>query len=100
MLAQAATIAKTGDGTVQQVPAAAPTASDVVKNHVGDPAIADTQFLLFNLVALTYFAIALAKVPTALPKIPATLVALTSVSALTYFRRKDHFFEPAGDIVS
>jgi hypothetical protein len=88
VLAQAATTAKTGDGTVQQVPATAPTGSDVVKNHVGDPAIADTQFLLFNLVALTYFAIALAKVPTALPKIPTTLVALTSVSALTYLGAK------------
>ncbi len=88
VLAKATTVSKTSDGTVQQVPASNPTASDVATDHSGDPAIADTQFLLFNLVALTYFAFALAKNPAALPTIPATLVGLTSVSALTYLGNK------------
>ena len=88
VLAKATTSSKTNDGTVQQVPASNPTVADVVEDHSGRPAIADTQFLLFNLVALTYFAFALAKNPAALPTIPSTLVGLTSVSALTYLGNK------------
>jgi hypothetical protein len=88
VLATATTSSKVGDGTVQQVNAASPSPADLVTDQDGQPAIADAQFLLFNLVALGYFAVALARHPDTLPQIPTTLVALTSVSALTYLGAK------------
>ncbi len=54
---------------------------------LGGP-FAAAQFLLFNLVALTYFGVALTRSSSVLPSIPTTLVGLTSVSALTYLGAK------------
>ncbi|HEX9358941.1 MAG TPA: IPT/TIG domain-containing protein [Streptosporangiaceae bacterium] len=88
VLAKGATTTKTNDGSVQQVPAAAPKTSDLVSDHDNQPAISDAQFLLFNLVALTYFGVALTRSSSVLPSIPTTLVGLTSVSALTYLGAK------------
>jgi hypothetical protein len=88
VLAQATTTSKVTEGSVQQVPPDHPTAADLVTDHDGQPAIADAQFFLFNLVAIGYFAVVLVRVPTTLPSIPTTLVALTSVSALTYLGAK------------
>jgi IPT/TIG domain len=84
VLAKATTTSKAADGSVQQVAPDHPTAADLVTDHDGQPAISDAQFFLFNLVAIGYFAVALARAPSVLPSIPSTLVALTSVSALTY----------------
>jgi hypothetical protein len=84
VLAKATTTSKVTEGSVQQVPPDHPATADLVTDHDGQPAISDAQFFLFNLVAIGYFAVALARVPATLPSIPNTLVALTSVSALTY----------------
>ena len=84
VLAKATTTSKAADGSVQQVAPDHPTAANLVTDHDGQPAISDAQFFLFNLVAIGYFAVALARTPAVLPSIPSTLVALTSVSALTY----------------
>jgi hypothetical protein len=88
VLAQVTTTSKVTDGSVQQAPPDHPAAADLVTDHEGQPAIADAQFFLFNLVAIGYFAVALARAPATLPSIPNTLVALTSVSALTYLGAK------------
>jgi hypothetical protein len=88
VLAQVTTTSKVADGSVQQVAPDHPAAADLVTDHNGQPAIADAQFFLFNLVAIGYFAVALARAPSTLPSIPNTLVALTSVSALTYLGAK------------
>ena len=79
---------KASGETVQQVDAAKPGAGDLVQNGSGNADVADTQFLLFNFVALGFFAVALAKTPNLLPDLPDTLVGLTSVSALTYLGAK------------
>jgi preprotein translocase subunit SecG len=88
VLAGATTANKVDSGTVQPVQASAPSASDLVTDTTGSPSISDAQFLLFNTVALVYFAVALARSPQTLPNIPDTLVGLTSVSALTYLGAK------------
>ncbi len=89
VLAQVAKSSQVAGGTVQETPADVPAVTNVVTNDSdGSPAISDAQFLLFNLVALGYFAVALARTPQSLPDIPSTLVALTSVSALTYLGAK------------
>lgn len=79
---------KVADGTVQQVPADSPALKDVATDQDGLPSMPDLQFFMFNLVALGYFAVALARHPTELPQIPSTLVALTGLSALTYVGAK------------
>jgi hypothetical protein len=84
VLAQATTTSKAADGSIQQAAPDHPTAVDLVTDHDGQPAISDAQFFLFNLVAIGYFVVALVRTPATLPSIPSTLVALTSVSALTY----------------
>ena len=88
VLATASTSNKVDSTTVQQVQADVPSASDLVTDTTGNPSISDAQFLLFNLVALAYFGVALARSPQTLPNIPDTLVGLTSVAALTYLGAK------------
>lgn len=88
VLAAAATNNKVDSTTVQPVQADVPSTSDLVTDTTGNPSISDAQFLLFNLVALVYFAVALARSPQTLPNIPATLVGLTSIAALTYLGAK------------
>lgn len=88
VLASATTTSKVQSATVQPVNAASPSVSDLVTDTTGQPSISDAQFLLFNLVALIFFGVALARSPQTLPNIPDTLVGLTSVSALTYLGAK------------
>lgn len=88
LLAQAATASKVNAGTLQQVDAATPTSSDIVEDVTGQPSVTDAQFLIFNIVALSYFFVALVKHATELPNLPDTLVGLTSVSALAYVGAK------------
>ncbi len=87
VLAKQAASTRVGEAE-QQVPAAKPGVGDLVQDGSENGAVADAQFLLFNLVALAYFVTALVRSPTALPDLPDTLVGLTSVSALTYLGAK------------
>ena len=75
-------------GATQKVAAAAPSVKDVATNDDGSPSLSDAQFFVFNLVALAFFAAALVKKPDQLPSMPTTLVALTSLSALTFLGAK------------
>ncbi len=61
---------------------------DVVADDDGQANLVDAQFLVFNLVALTWFGGALIESPTVLPDIPDLLVGLTSTSALAYMGAK------------
>jgi hypothetical protein len=61
---------------------------DIINNDAAQPDIADIQYVVFNLVALTYFFIHLFETPGALPQIPQTLIVLTGASAGTYVGNK------------
>jgi hypothetical protein len=87
-LASASTASKAAAKQIQPVQAAKPAAADLVTSTTGDPSLSDAQFLLFNLVALGWFTVALIRAPSQLPDLPATLVGLTSVSALGYLGAK------------
>lgn len=56
-------------------------------NDADDVDLVDSQYLLFNIVALTYVVVGLATT-TRLPSIPAILLALTGSSAATYVLNK------------
>lgn len=84
VLAKATAIVKSNDQTSQQTEAPQPSGKDLVSDSVGMTSLSDAQFLMFNLVALAYFAVGFAKNPTELPTIHPTLVGLTSASALAY----------------
>jgi hypothetical protein len=62
--------------------------SEIVSNDQGDLDLGDTQYFLFNLVALVAFFIAFFHNPTSLPVLPDTLVGLTSASAAAYVAKK------------
>jgi hypothetical protein len=62
--------------------------SEIVSNDQGDLDLGDTQYFVFNLVALTAFVIAFFHNPTSLPVLPDTLVGLTSASAAAYVAKK------------
>lgn len=62
---------------------------EAFSNDQGDTDLVDTQYLLFNLVALVYVIGGFIDDPSSgLPSIPAVLVGLTSVSAATYVSNK------------
>jgi hypothetical protein len=61
---------------------------DVISNDNGEANLVDAQFLVFNLVALTWFIGALIDDPAKIPALPSLLVGLTSVSALGYTAAK------------
>jgi hypothetical protein len=79
--------AKVADEELQKVEANAKLL-DVVADDDEQANLVDAQFLVFNLVALTWFVGALIKAPEALPDIPDLLVGLTSTSALAYIGAK------------
>jgi hypothetical protein len=62
--------------------------SEIVSNDQGDLDLGDTQYFVFNLVALTAFLIAFFHSPVSLPVLPDTLVGLTSASAAAYVAKK------------
>jgi hypothetical protein len=76
-----------------------PSGSDVISNDAGDTDLADSQYVIFSLVAVVYFVGALVSavvhfgasvdaVPIVLPSIPSALLGLTSLAALTYVGNK------------
>ncbi|TCO54337.1 IPT/TIG domain-containing protein [Actinocrispum wychmicini] len=77
------------NGTLQKSEGASPRAVDLVVNDRGSTDLVDLQFVLFNLVALLWAGAHFFQHQTeGLPVLPAGMVALTSVSALTYIGNK------------
>ena len=74
------------------------TAGDLIMNDNGDTDLVDTQYALFTLVAVAFFVGTLvvitldslhgSRAVVGLPQIPAALLGLTSLSALTYVGNK------------
>ncbi len=76
-----------------------PGVSDLLKGKSGDTSLTDTQYVLFSLVAIVYFLGAFTNnlvkyagnttvATIGLPEIPAALLGLTSLAALTYIGAK------------
>ena len=86
--AKVAVTTKVSAGTMQRVPATEASARDVLTDDDGRADLVDTQFFMFNVLALVYFAAAFIHKPTELPSLPDGLVALTSLGALTYATNK------------
>lgn len=74
----------TGDGTSRSM---FKYFGDIVNDDAGKADIVDFQYVVFNLVAATYFLINFIN-GNALPQIPEYLIALTGVSAGTYVANK------------
>ncbi|MEY2451943.1 MAG: hypothetical protein QOD92_1517 [Acidimicrobiaceae bacterium] len=77
------------NGTLQKtVDDAGQTKIDqIFKDDAGQSDLVDSQYLLFNVVALGYFVAQLAQHPV-LPQMPSTLLALTSGAAAVYVGNK------------
>lgn len=86
--AKGITAAKVAGGTLQKAPATGASPADLVTDDRGRVDFIDTQYLVFNLVAVVVFFALLVADPTALPRLPNELVILTSASALTYIGGK------------
>ena len=88
VIAKAAVTTKT-DTALQKTPAdnAGANPAQVVTDDDGQPDLVDSQYLLFNLAALTYVIVGIAKTD-ALPQIPGLLLALTGASAAAYAANK------------
>jgi len=87
-------VGQIGNGTVSKKPppfkrkTLATATKEIVANDQGDLDLGDTQYFLFNLVALAAFFIAFFHDPTKLPVLSDTLVGLTSASAAAYVAKK------------
>jgi hypothetical protein len=108
VLAKVSTTSKISDGDIQTSPGVAateqvqtqagdtihrePSAGDLLTDNAGDLRLADTQYVIFNVVVFGYVAAAFVSKAVAenygLPGVPATLLALTSVSAAGYVAAK------------
>lgn len=99
--AKAITTNQMASGSISKTPApyerkTLPKAvSDIISNDQGDLDLGDTQYFLFNLVALVAFFIAFFHSPVSLPVLPDTLVGLTSASAAAYVAKKATVPAPA-----
>jgi hypothetical protein len=78
------TTAKVDNARLQKVTATESRLRDIFTDDDGHPALTDTQYAFFNVLALVYFVVAFAGSPTKLPDLPLGLVALTGVSGLAY----------------
>ncbi len=76
------------DGSIQKASDVGTQLKDVVSDDAGQANLNDSQFFVFNLVAAAAFVVMLSKTPTELPVLPDTLVALTSIAALSYVTTK------------
>jgi IPT/TIG domain len=93
-LARATVTTKTDAGTLQKTVATdgTPSLRQALTGDDGNTDLVDTQYLLFNLVALAYVIIGFIYTSRGdhpgLPDIPGLLLSLTSVSAATYVLNK------------
>ncbi|MDQ1392090.1 MAG: hypothetical protein QOF30_1067 [Acidimicrobiaceae bacterium] len=74
-------------GTLQKSESSAPVAAQVVTNDSGSADLIDSQYLIFNIIALGYFVVQLAG-KSVLPEIPSPLLAMTSATAGVYVANK------------
>jgi hypothetical protein len=72
-----------GKLTKETVGPDAATISQVLQNDANQTSLADSQYFLFNLVAIVYFLVQIARQPV-LPTMPAVLLATTSGAAALY----------------
>ncbi len=86
--AKAITAQKTANMKVTKTKAPKGSLADIVTDEAGEIDLGDTQYFLFNPVALTAFLIAFFHHPTTLPMLSDTSVALTSGSAAAYVAKK------------
>jgi hypothetical protein len=93
--ARAITTAKIADGTIQKAPVEEDTKgvvqgiAEVVSNDQGEIDLIDMQYVAFNFLTLSFFFVEfLTKPHSGLPDLPATLIALSGVSAGVYTTRK------------
>ncbi|MDX6229971.1 MAG: hypothetical protein QOI76_3361 [Frankiales bacterium] len=98
--AKSSTTAQSGTAAVSTTQTtAAPSGADLVSNDAGETDLVDSQYVIFSLVAVTFFVGALVTnvvrfgaspdaPAVALPSIPSALLGLTSLAALTYVGNK------------
>ncbi len=79
---------KVAAGELQKVTASETTVTDLYSTDSGRTDLVDTQYLLFNAVALVFFFGAMIADHRALPDIPDQLIVLTSGAALGYVAGK------------
>jgi len=87
VLAKGIVTYKVDAGTLQKSEPAAPQITQVATNDSGSVDLVDSQYLLFNIIALGYFTITLVNTAV-LPTIPPTLLAMTSGTAALYVANK------------
>jgi hypothetical protein len=73
---------------MQKVRAARPRAADLLTDDAGRGSFTDLAYVLVHAVALVFAAVALARSPEELPRLPWALVALTALVALAYLAGK------------
>jgi hypothetical protein len=92
------TAASSTANTMTTTVAGQPSVTDIVSGDSGAPSLVDTQYSIFSLIAILYFAglfisnldqYAVGKTNLEwLPQIPSALIGLTSLAALTYVGNK------------
>ncbi|KQO97595.1 hypothetical protein [Leifsonia sp. Leaf264] len=88
VLVQQIDSSKVAAGDLQKVPTGEPQIKDLVSNDAGTTDLIDTQYLVFNTIAVVVFAVLLFANSTRLPDLPEAIVILTSASALGYVGKK------------
>lgn len=80
--------AKLENKTIQKVSADEAQLKDLTTNDDGKSDLADTQFFLFSMLALLWFAATFASDPSGIPSLSTGLAALTSAGALVFIGNK------------
>jgi len=104
-MASAASLAATSPPTDPGARAASPQAGNAITNDAGELDLVDTQYLVFNFVALIYvFGVFVSRIVDqaekdnaikfSLPHVPAVLLGLTSAAAATYVGNKAALKDP------
>ena len=88
VLAKATVNYKVTNGILQKSSSDQAEVLDALRDDDGQTSLIDAQYLLFNIVALTFFLIAYISQGPNLPEIPALLLALTSGAAAVYVGNK------------
>jgi hypothetical protein len=87
VLAKGTVTYKLDAGTLQKSEAQAPAAGQVATNDEGAVDLVDSQYLLFNVIALGYFVVEIVR-RGVLPEMPGPLLAMTSATAGLYVANK------------
>jgi hypothetical protein len=87
VLAKGITTYKLDAGTLQKSEASAPAPGQIATNDEGAVDLVDSQYLLFNVIALGYFAVEIVT-RGVLPAMPGPLLAMTSATAALYVANK------------